>query len=83
MLELVFGFMQLILLGQIDPTIKYCRDKIVPLPVCKKKFVLKGYDAHHEVVINRAKFDACTSSSFEGLKTDRQTERRISRLVAE
>ena len=27
------------------------------------------------MVINRAKFDACTSSSFRGVKTDRQTDR--------
>ena len=31
--ELVFIFMNLILLGLIDLTIKYCRDKIVSLPV--------------------------------------------------
>ena len=29
---------------------------------------------YHRVVINRAKFDACTYSSFRGVKTDRQTE---------
>ena len=30
------------------------------------------YDTHVGVVINRAKFDACTSSSFRGGKTDKQ-----------
>ena len=30
------------------------------------------YDTHHGVVTNRAKFDACTSSSFREVKTDRQ-----------
>ena len=35
------------------------------------------YDTHHEVVINRAKFDACTSSSFTGVKADRHTNRQI------
>ena len=33
------------------------------------------YDTHHGVVINRAKFDACTSSSFTGVKTDTPTDR--------
>ena len=32
------------------------------------------YDNQHEVVINRAKFDACTYSSFRGVKTDTQTQ---------
>ena len=29
------------------------------------------YDTHHGAVINRDKFDACTSSSFKGVKTER------------
>ena len=29
------------------------------------------YGTHHGVVINRAKFGVCTSSSFGGVKTDR------------
>ena len=33
-------------------------------------------DTHHGVVINRAKFDACTYSSFRRAKTDTQTELR-------
>ena len=33
------------------------------------------HDAHHGVVINRAKFGACTYSSFRGVKTDTQTDR--------
>ena len=35
------------------------------------------YDTYLGVVINRAKFDACTYSSFRGVKTDRQTELRF------
>ena len=34
------------------------------------------YGTHHDVVINRAKFDTYTSSSFRGAKTDRQTDRQ-------
>ena len=34
-------------------------------------------DTRHRIVINRAKFDACISSSFRGGKTDRQTELRF------
>ena len=33
------------------------------------------YDTHHGMVINRAKFDTCTSSCFRGVKTDTQTDR--------
>ena len=33
------------------------------------------YDTHHGVVINRAKFETCTHSSFRGVKTDTQTDR--------
>ena len=33
-------------------------------------------DTHHEVVINRTKFDVCTSSSLRGVKTDTQTDRQ-------
>ena len=33
------------------------------------------YDTHHGVVTNRAKFDASTSSTFIGVKTDRHTDR--------
>ena len=33
------------------------------------------YDTHPEEVINRAKFDISTSSSFGGVKTDRHTDR--------
>ena len=33
------------------------------------------YDTHHRVVSNRAKFDACTYSSFRGIKTDKLTDR--------
>ena len=33
------------------------------------------FDTHHGVVINRAKFDACTSSSFRGVKTNTQTDK--------
>ena len=33
------------------------------------------HNTHHEVVINHAKFNVCTPSSFEGVrKTDAQTE---------
>ena len=35
------------------------------------------YNTHHGVVINRAKFDACTCSSLRGVKTDTQTELRF------
>ena len=35
----------------------------------------QSYDIHHGVVINRAKFDACTYSSFRGVETDRHTDR--------
>ena len=38
------------------------------------------YDTHHEVVINRAEFDACTCSSFRGVKTDRQTRHKQTEL---
>ena len=30
---------------------------------------------------NRAKFDACTSSSFRGVKTDTQTHRQTDRIA--
>ena len=33
------------------------------------------YDTRHGVVINRAKFDACTSSSLREVKEDRHTQR--------
>ena len=33
------------------------------------------YVTHYGVVINRAKFDACTCSSFRGVKIDRHTDR--------
>ena len=33
------------------------------------------YDTHHGVVTNRAKFDACTCSSFRGVKRNTQTDR--------
>ena len=33
------------------------------------------FDTHHGVVINRAKFDAFTFSSFRVVKTDTQTDR--------
>ena len=33
--------------------------------------LLTPYDTHHGVLINRAKFDACTTSSFKGVTTDR------------
>ena len=33
------------------------------------------YDTNHGVVINRAKFDGCTCSTFRGYKTDTQTDR--------
>ena len=39
------------------------------------------YDTHHGVVINRVKFDACTCSSFRGVKTDTQTHRQTDRIV--
>ena len=29
------------------------------------------YNSHHEVVINRAKFDVCAPGSFGGVETDR------------
>ena len=34
------------------------------------------YDTHHEVVINHAKFDVCTSSRLKGVLRDRQTRRQ-------
>ena len=37
------------------------------------------YDAHHGVVINRAKFDVCTFSSLRGVIADRQTNRQTVR----
>ena len=39
------------------------------------------YDTHHKVVINRAKFDAGTSSSFRGVKTESQKHRHIDRIA--
>ena len=37
---------------------------------------LTPFDTHHEVVINRTKFDVCTNSSFRGVKTDTQTDKQ-------
>ena len=34
-----------------------------------------SYDTQHGVVINLGKFDACTSSSFRGVKAHEQTDR--------
>ena len=31
------------------------------------------FSTHHGVVVNRAKFDACVSSTFRGVKIDTQT----------
>ena len=36
---------------------------------------------YHSVVINRAKFDACTSSNFRGVKTDRHTFTQTDRIA--
>ena len=33
------------------------------------------YDTHHGVVMSPAKFDACTCSSFRGVKTETQRDR--------
>ena len=33
------------------------------------------HSTYHGVVINRAKFDVCSSSSFREFKTDRHTDR--------
>ena len=35
------------------------------------------YDTHRGVMINRGKIDACTTSTFRGVKADRQTELRF------
>ena len=32
------------------------------------------YDTHHGLVISRDKLDACTCSTFRGVKTDTQTD---------
>ena len=40
--------------------------------------LLRGGDQScHGVVTNRAKFDACTSSSFREVKTDRHTDKIV------
>ena len=38
-------------------------------------------NTHFEVVINRAKFNACTSSSLRGVKTDSPTDTQTDRFA--
>ena len=54
------------------------------MKILKKYFdyeVVNACDTHHWVVINRAMFDACTSSSFRGVKSDTQTEIELHYMI--
>ena len=49
------------------------KKKLIMTSSCRRKH---SYDTQYGVVIDGAKFDVCTFSSFAGVKTDRQTHRQ-------